>query len=173
VTRRPAALATSAVALLTFGLLSSCSSFDDSSTVASVGDHELGRDEFEAIARNPAVSAPSEEPPTTVTGDTARSIIGAWVNVYVLEDAGVLEDVTDEQARAYLDSAPQLAGWDTDDEAVRFILDLAKLSLLIENGAIDPAEANDLRAQADVHVSSRYGVWDPAQGVVPVGAQSE
>ena len=171
-TRRPTALATSVAALLSFGLLSSCSSFDDSFAIASVGDHELSDEEFEAIARNPAV-LPATADATTVPGDTARSIIGAWVNVYVLEDAGALEGVTDEQARAYLDSSPQLAGWDTGDEAVQFILDLAKLSLLIENGAIDPAEANDFRAAADVHVASRYGAWDPARGVLPLGPQPE
>jgi hypothetical protein len=172
VTRRLAVLSVAVVGLLSTAALSSCSSFEERANVASVGDSELDQDEFELISRNPYIASQSQEiVDDTVTGDTARGIITRWVVATALADGGFLDTLTDEDAVAWLD-ASGVAGWDTGDDAVPFLLDYAKFNLAVQQGSLG-AEAEEYLQSADVFVASRYGEWDNSTGVLPLGDSAQ
>lgn len=166
--RRPLVVAAALVAALS---LSSCATFD-TTTVASVGDHELSRDDLQQILESDLGAAllGSSVIDGRADGDSVRAVVSAWIALNALQDAGL---ITDEDLTAV---EPQLVGQfgSMFVDAPPVIQQLAKQNLAasaaIQSGLIDQQQAIGSVSGVDISVDPLFGVWDDeAFSVVALG----
>jgi hypothetical protein len=154
--------------------LSSCATFQENDLAASSGDNELSQDELRSMLESDFldsvldVRVPGRD--GEVIGSGVRDLLGAWIVIGPIEDAGLIDPATLDEARAQV--VEQFGP--TFDQAPAPLQDLlvknSAINLRIGDGSLTQDEALGVLAGADVHVDPRYGRWDPElRAVVPLG----
>jgi parvulin-like peptidyl-prolyl isomerase len=150
VIRRPLVVSVAVLGLA--GLAAGCSTFNQNRVVATVGDAELPRDDFDTLL---VASTPGATAGTTVevAGDTAREVIQTWVVTEILRDEITAGggSITDEDIAAATEQVRTQTGPGFDD------LDPALQELQVEQqaainvwleliGEAEPLADDELRA---------------------------
>lgn len=167
--RRPLLAATALVAALA---LSSCATFTSNQHVASVGDASLSRDEFASMLDSSLGQTLLNDAPAngSISGDSARGLIQAWIGITAFTQAGIGADV--DRAAVEKDLATQLADQWTDapDVLRELAIDNTIIGQLLSDGTITREDLQAAAHDADIWVDSRYGWWDrDGFGVKPFG----
>jgi hypothetical protein len=171
-------------ALVGAASLTSCATFDDADTVASVGEKTLTEDDLEAImtpvepddtdtttSTDPQVPDDVPEPePKVVEGGEARIVIQRWIVLNALDDAGFIDQASKDAARAELEAqVPEL--WPiTPAEAQDIAILTGAFTAIFQSGTVAPDELEAAVRETDVSVDPRYGRWDADTfEVLPLG----
>gem|GEM_PF-2007766 len=167
-------LAAVACALAGAATLSSCATFEGDDVAASSGDHELSQDELRSMLESDFldlvldVRVPGRE--GEVIGSGVRELLGAWIVIGPIEDAGLIDGPALDEARAQV---TERFGPDFDTAPAPLqdlLVKNSAINLRIGDGSLTQDEALGVLAAADVHVDPRYGRWDrELRAVVPLG----
>lgn len=155
------------IAVFAFAL-SSCATFTENSTAASVNGTELSTDDLGTMLDSALGQAILQVTPTDgfIDGNSARGLLGAWIALNALGQAGIGTEADREGVEA--DLVEQFgADWDAAPAAMK---ELASANLavgrLLQSGARSTEELQAIIAAAEVRVDSRYGRWNSEQSAV-------
>jgi hypothetical protein len=159
-------------ALLGAASLTACSTFDRNDLAASVGDSELSQDEFGVMIESElGIDLLNSSPANgLIDGGSARSLLGAWIGLTALDQAGLVP--LDDRDSIVTQLETQFGATWTDAPAV--LQDLVVLNVAVGNavqaGELAQEDVAAAVAAAEVFVDSRYGAWSGTDGrVLPLG----
>jgi hypothetical protein len=159
-------------ALLGAASLTACSTFERNDVAASVNGVELSQDDLQLILESELGADILKEAPVdgSISGASARSVLGAWAALGAIEQAGLTADV--DVATIQADLAEQFGTKWTDAPPVMQDLATANVAVgtKVQAGTLSQEDVLAAFAAADVFIDSRYGSWDPTSGRVrPLG----
>lgn len=157
--RRSLLAATALVAALT---LSSCATFTSHQNVASVNGAELTRDEFSSMLESELGQTLLNTAPVDgfIDGTSARSLLGAWISINAITQAGIGAEVDEAQVEQALteEFGPS---WTTAPPVVQDLaVRNAIIGQLLADGAVTSEDLQAVVSDANATVDSRYGWWD-------------
>jgi len=159
------------LALLAVGS-AGCSTFSRNDTVASIGDAELTRDDFEDMVDSDLGRqlVNELENDDRVAGDAARQVITAWIVSTGVADVSPIDPAELEAAGSQAEQSFG-AAWTDAPEPLRELVRLnSAIGTLNQSGVIDTEAVRTSIIAADVYVDPRYGRWDVASlSVEPLG----
>jgi phage tail tape-measure protein len=155
-------------AVLITASLTSCATFRHHDAAATVNGTTLSQDELGAMASSPVGIALLKEAPVggSMTGGSARALLGGWISLHAIDDAGLVDQATKDDARKQI-SEKYAEKWAASPPEMQ---DLAVLngavSFLAQNNKLDQAALHLAVSTAKVTVDPRYGRWDPTKANV-------
>jgi hypothetical protein len=159
VIRRSLLAATALAAALT---LSSCATFSSQQNAASVNGAELTRDEFSSMLGSELGQTLLNDAPVNgfIAGNSARSLLGAWISINAIRQAGVGADTDTAEVEQAL-SEQYGSSWTTAPPVMQELaVDNAIIGQLLADGTITSEDLQAVVSDADATVDSRYGWWD-------------
>jgi hypothetical protein len=153
------------IALVAVLGLTSCSTLSSNDDVASVGSHELTRDDLQSLLDSDlsAEVLRSQVVDGEASGDSARTVISAWLLLTAAEDAGAISRSDTADIETTLQSAYE--NWDAGPQVMKDLLIADQLlGAKAQDGTLGQDALIDIMAAADIEVDARYGYWDPAAG---------
>jgi hypothetical protein len=147
---------------LSLASLASCATFDDADNVAKVNGTALSEETFADMLDSKVAATLLGSGPIdgVMAGDGARSLIGAWIALNAIDDAGLVDQA------GHADAVDQVSAqfgedWNSAPDELRDIAVLnGVLNAMVQGGELTEADLPQALADADVTVSPRYGRWD-------------
>ena len=161
-------LALATCSLLTIASLTSCATFRHNDAAATVNGVTLSQDELGAMANSPVGADLLQESPVggTMTGASTRALLGGWIGLHAIDDAGLVDQSTKDDARRQI-SEQYGEKWALSPPQMQDLAVLnGAISFLAQNNKIDQEAVKVAVSTATVSVDPRYGRWDPASSTV-------
>ncbi len=161
-------LALATCSLLAIASLTSCATFRHNDAAATVNGHTLTQDQLGAMASSPIGTDLLKESPVggMMTGGGARALLGGWIGLHAIDDAGLVDQPTKDDARKQISEQYGEQWTSTPTEMQDLAVLNGAIGFLAKNNQLDQQAVKAAVSSADVVVDPRYGRWDPSKALV-------